>query len=63
MKQKYRAKKTNNKQENATPTPMLNNAWAYSHEVIFSMQPSMHWMAHVGEGMVHEKHSQVNHKT
>jgi len=36
---------------------------AYSRDVIFPMQPSTHWLAHVGEDMVHEKHSQYNQQT
>jgi len=42
---------------------MLNIAWAYLHEVIFPMQPLAHWVADDVEGMVHEKHIQVNQET
>lgn len=57
IKEKHESKE--NKKGNATPTPKLNNAWAYLC-YIFPMQPSAHWLAHVGERMVDKKDIQVN---
>lgn len=52
-----------NEKENTTPTPKLNNAWAGSRKVIFSMQPSVHQLTHVGKGFVYEKGKNLNQKT
>ena len=48
-----------NKKGNTAPTPKLNSALADSPEVIFPMKPSMHWLTHVGEGMVYENDKHV----
>lgn len=52
-----------NRKENTTSTPKLKSAWAYSHEVIFLIQPLMHWFAHVSEGRIDKKVILENHQT
>lgn len=49
-----------NKKENSTSTPKLSNAWGFSHEVIFPMQPLVHLVAHVSESMIIKKYTQIN---
>lgn len=51
------------KKTNTTPSPNLNSAWASSVEVIFTMQPSVHWLTLVGEGVVYKNDKPVNQKT
>lgn len=54
--------KKNNK-ANTTPTPKINSACVGSLKVIFPMQPSVHWLTHVSEGVVYDKGKHVNQQT
>ena len=60
MKIKPSKQKNKNKKENTTPTPKLSKAWANSREVIFPMQPLVHWLIDVGDGMTKKQDIRAN---